>query len=113
MVNNMKHIEELDYWKDLEVCYYESFQQWFDSVEDKSRVFFFTANTAESFYKIELRQGDYLVYGKEASGLSKEITAQFPDKLVTIPFPGKVRSFNLANAVAIGVSEGLRQLSLK
>ena len=103
----------LDYWKDLEVCYYESFQQWYDSVEDKSRVFFFTANTEQSFYQTELQAGDYLVYGKEATGLSQVITQQFQDQLVTIPFPGKVRSFNLANAVAIGVSEGLRQLSLR
>lgn len=103
----------LDYWKDLEVCYYESFQQWYETVEDQSRVFFFTANTDQSFYKAELQEGDYLVFGKEATGLSSEITQKFENQLVTIPFPGKVRSFNLANAVAIAASEGLRQLSIK
>ncbi len=103
----------LDYWKDLEVCYYKSFQHWYDSVEDKTRVFFFTANTEHSFYKTDLKEGDYLVFGKEAAGLGKEITVKFHTQLVTIPFPGKVRSFNLANAVAIAASEGLRQLSIR
>ena len=101
----------LDYWKDLEVCYYDTFEDWFQKVADPSRVFFFTANTDSSFYKVQLQQGDYLVFGKEATGLSEEITQQFQSQLVTIPFPGKVRSFNLANAVAIAASEGLRQLS--
>ena len=103
----------LDYWKDLEVCYYESFQEWYATVPDPSRVFFFTANTDQSFYKQELQAGDYLVFGKEATGLNPEIIEQFQSQLVTIPFPGKVRSFNLANAVAIAVSEGLRQLSIQ
>ncbi len=103
----------LDYWKDLEVCYYESFQEWYETVPDPSRVFFFTANTDQSFYKQELQAGDYLVFGKEATGLNPEIVEQFQSQLVTIPFPGKVRSFNLANAVAIAVSEGLRQLSVQ
>jgi len=29
-----------------------------------------------------------------------------------IPFPGKVRSFNLSNAVAMVLGEGLRQMNL-
>lgn len=103
----------LDYWQELEVCYYDSFQQWYQTVPDPSRVFFFTANTNRSFYEEALQAGDYLVFGKEASGLNADLTARFQTQLVTIPFPGKVRSFNLANAVAIAASEGLRQLSIR
>lgn len=103
----------LDYWKDLEICFHDSFQAWYDSVEDKSRVFFFTARTDASFYDLEIQRGDYLVFGKEATGLSDEIIDTFANQLVTIPFPGKVRSFNLANAVAIVASEGIRQLTFR
>lgn len=103
----------LDYWKDLEICYHDSFQNWYETVEDPSRVFFFTARTDQSFYKLDLKEGDYLVFGKEAEGLSDEITQKFASQLYTIPFPGKVRSFNLANAVAIGVMEGIRQIGVK
>lgn len=103
----------LDYWKDLEICYHDSFQNWYETVEDPSRVFFFTARTDQSFYELDLKEGDYLVFGKEAEGLSDEITQKFASQLYTIPFPGKVRSFNLANAVAIGVMEGIRQIGVK
>lgn len=103
----------LDYWKDLEICFHRHFEAWYETVEDKSRVFFFTARTDTSFYEIELKQGDYLVFGRESTGLSDELFNRFQSQLVTIPFPGKVRSFNLANAVAIVASEGIRQLSLK
>lgn len=99
----------LDYWKELEICYHDSFQNWYDSVADKSRIFFFTARANASFYDIDIQPGDYLVFGKEATGLSDEIIQKFATQLVTIPFPGKVRSFNLANAVAIVASEGIRQ----
>lgn len=102
----------LDYWKDLEICYHDSFQAWYETVENKDRVFFFTARTDQSFYKVDLKQGDYLVFGKEADGLNPEIIETFKKQLVTIPFPGKVRSFNLANAVAIAVMEGMRQIEL-
>jgi tRNA (cytidine/uridine-2'-O-)-methyltransferase len=103
----------LDYWKELEICYHDHFEAWYDSVIDKSRVFFFTARTDASFYKIDLQKGDYLVFGRESTGLSDELFHRFQSQLVTIPFPGKVRSFNLANAVAIVAMEGIRQLSFK
>lgn len=102
----------LDYWKDLEVCHYDHFDHWYNSVPDKSRIFFFTARTDKSFYKLQLQPGDYLVFGKEADGLNETISSRFREQLVTIPFPGKVRSFNLANAVAIVAMEGIRQLDL-
>src|SRR3989344_5876081 len=54
---------------------------------------------------------DSRVFGKEAVGLSAEIQERFKHQLVTIPFPGKVRSFNLANAVAMALGEGMRQLT--
>ncbi len=102
----------LDYWPDLELVNHVTFEDWYNSVEDKTRIFFFSARAEQSFYKVDLQEGDYLVFGKEAEGLSAEITERFKEQLVTIPFPGKVRSFNLANAVAMVLGEGMRQLSL-
>ncbi len=99
----------LDYWGDLELSFYDSFSAWMDEVEDKNRVFFLTTKTEQSIYEVELQHGDWLVFGKEAEGLSEEIRNQFATQLTTIPFPGKVRSFNLANAVAMVLGEGIRQ----
>ena len=53
--------------------------------------------------------GDALVFGKESVGLSEELLARFPDRVVGIPTLGAVRSLNLANAVGIALYEALRQ----
>lgn len=100
----------LDYWPDLELVEHATFDDWYSGVKDQSRVFFFSARAEQSFYDLQLQPGDSLVFGKEAEGLSPEIQERFKDQLVTIPFPGKVRSFNLANAVAMVLGEGMRQL---
>ena len=100
----------LDYWPDLEICHHENFEAWISTIEPTANVYFFSARATESFYKTRLKRGDYLIFGKEADGLGAEILEEFKENLVTIPFPGKVRSFNLANAVAMVLGEGMRQI---
>jgi tRNA (cytidine/uridine-2'-O-)-methyltransferase len=100
----------LDYWPELDLQVHERFEDWINSIEDKSRVFFFSARAEKSFYQTCLAEGDWLVFGKEAEGLSEELKGRFKNHLVKIPFPGKVRSFNLSNAVAMALGEGIRQL---
>lgn len=100
----------LDYWDDLEITVHPSFDTWMKSLSSTDRVFFFSARAEVSMYDLELRKGDWLVFGEEASGLPEEIKERFAQQLIKIPFPGKVRSFNLANAVAMALGEGLRQL---
>jgi tRNA (cytidine/uridine-2'-O-)-methyltransferase len=54
--------------------------------------------------------GDGLVFGRETVGLPEDILAGHKDQLVRIPMLGDHhRSLNLAQAVAIGLYEGLRQ----
>jgi tRNA (cytidine/uridine-2'-O-)-methyltransferase len=101
----------LDYWPDLEICHHDSFHSWLKSIDSAANLYFFSAKSNRSFYSSKLKKGDYLIFGKEAEGLSKEQIEQFHEQLVTIPFPGKVRSFNLANAVAMVLGEGMRQIS--
>ena len=51
----------------------------------------------------------YLIFGKESTGIPKEILKPFIDKCYRIPMSDNVRALNLANCVAIGVYEVLRQ----
>ena len=44
-------------------------------------------------------------------GLGTELLERFKEQVYTLPFPGKVRSFNVANTVSMVVGEGLRQLT--
>jgi len=100
----------LDYWKDLDVIYHENFNSLIDKIEDSSRVFFFTTKAINTYYDVSYNEGDWLIFGKESDGLPQEIISTYKEQCVKIPFPGTVRSFNLGNAVAMALGEGLRQL---
>lgn len=99
----------LDYWPDLDIVIHKSIEEWRASILDESRVFLFSSKAAKSYYDVQYRSGDWLVFGKESVGLDNSVLRHFPDQSIKIPFPGKVRSFNLANAVAMSLGEGLRQ----
>lgn len=100
----------LDYWSDLNLKYHDNFEALLATIPDTSRVFFFTTRASKSYYDVDYREGDWLIFGREADGLPESIVSQFNEQCVKIPFPGTVRSFNLANAVAMALGEGLRQL---
>lgn len=99
----------LDYWQFLKWHTYPNFESWLSTVEDPSRVFFFSTKASKSYFDVEYRPGDYLVFGRETKGLSSEILARFPEQLIKIPQYGPVRSLNVATAAAIALYEGLRQ----
>lgn len=100
----------LDYWPDLELIHHQNFEKWIETVDSNANIYFFSARGTNSFYNNQLNTGDVFVFGKEADGLSPEILEKYKDKVVTIPFPGKVRSFNIANAVSMVLGEGIRQI---
>lgn len=101
----------LDYWPDLELNIHESFEDLLKLVENPERMFFFTTKASKAYFDQEFQEGDWLVFGKESSGLDAELIERFEDQLVKIPFGGKVRSFNLSNAVAMALGEGMRQFA--
>ena len=100
----------LDYWPELACQVYENRMAWQQQIVDPSRVFYFTTKAQQSFYDIRVKAGDWLVFGKETKGLEESLLKENWSQAVTLPFPGKIRSFNLANAVAMALGEGLRQL---
>ncbi len=51
----------------------------------------------------------YLIFGKESTGIPKEILRNQIDRCVRIPCTDDVRCLNVANSVAIGIYEVLRQ----
>ena len=53
----------------------------------------------------------YLIFGKESTGIPKEILKDELDKCMRIPMTSDVRSLNLSNTVAIIVYEALRQMN--
>lgn len=100
----------LDYWQHLKWFYYPTFEDWFKTVSDPNRVFYFTTKVKKTYFEIEYQIGDWLVFGKETKGLPPEIIHNNQQRAVTIPQSGPVRSLNLATAVAISIYEGFRQI---
>jgi tRNA (cytidine/uridine-2'-O-)-methyltransferase len=101
----------LDYWPHLKYFYYNSYEEWYKTVEDPSRVFYFTTKVKQTYYEPRYQKGDWLVFGKETKGLPPEIINENKSQAVTIPQTGPVRSLNLATAVAISIYEGFRQVN--
>ena len=51
----------------------------------------------------------YLIFGRESTGIPKEILREHLDKCIRLPITDEIRSLNLANTVAVMVYEVLRQ----
>lgn len=102
----------LDYWVHLDVTEYANVNEWINVIPDKSRVFLMSSHAQKSYLEIDFQDGDWLVFGKESVGLSKEVLDQF-DHHLKIPMSDLIRSFNIANSVAFVVGEAKRQINLK
>ncbi|WP_439478981.1 tRNA (cytidine(34)-2'-O)-methyltransferase [Chryseobacterium aquaticum] len=101
----------LDYWVHLNVTEYANVNEWIKVIPDKSRVFLMSSHAQKSYLEIDFQDGDWLVFGKESVGLSKEVLDQF-DHHLKIPMSDLIRSFNIANSVAFVVGEAKRQIGL-
>lgn len=100
----------LDYWPCLS---YKVYPHWrhFESMVKGQRIFYFSTKGTQDMNTIRFQKGDWLVFGSETRGLSASLLKQAKHPVLRIPFPGPVRSLNLANAVSIGVFEAFRQIS--
>lgn len=94
----------LDYWPHLDLTLHDSWDP------GKSRSFFFSKKAKKSVFDVEFEQGDYLVFGCETQGLPEEWIEKHPDRALSLPQFGPVRSQNLSNAVSAVVYLGLKNL---
>ena len=98
----------LDYWNEVDVQIWDSFQELQRAQGDAARYFFLTTKSARAYYAVDFRDGDFFVFGRETKGLPESLLAENPDACLTIPMHG-ARSLNLATAVAIVLFEAVRQ----
>ncbi|AZA50733.1 tRNA (cytidine(34)-2'-O)-methyltransferase [Chryseobacterium carnipullorum] len=102
----------LDYWVHLDVTEYANVEEWIKSIPDPSRVFLMSSHAEKSYLENDFQDSDWLVFGKESVGLSKDVLDQFQNHL-TIPMSKLIRSFNIANSVAFVIGEAKRQIGVK
>ena len=66
-------------------------------------------NAHSEFDYTDKSKNIYLIFGKESTGIPKEILRNNLDRCIRIPSTDNVRSLNLSNCVAIVLYEVLRQ----
>ena len=108
----------LDYWQYLKWEYHKQFDEFYkkQNVSNKS-VFALTKKNnqqwcSSSIYNVTMTKPVVLIFGKETNGLPFEIIEKYQINLIQIPIVGSIRSYNLANCVAIAVYEASRQFHI-
>ena len=98
----------LDYWKEVDVRFWDSLGELEAAQEPTARFFYLTTKAKRVYHSIAFDPGDFLVFGRETKGLPEPLLQAHPECLLTIPMHG-TRSLNLATAVAIVLFEAVRQ----
>ncbi len=102
--SSANYLDKLDY----EV--YENFDDF--KSKNKGTYYYFTRYGKKphtSFDYSNTNENIYLIFGKESTGIPKEILRNDLDKCMRIPMTKNVRALNLSNCAAIVIYEVLRQ----
>lgn len=101
----------VNYIDKLEYHVYENFEDF--KSKNEGIYYYFTRYGKKphtSFdYKNEDNQELYFIFGKESTGIPKEILQDDLEHCMRIPMTANVRALNLSNAAAIVIYEALRQ----
>lgn len=103
----------LDYWPFLELHMYDSFEELKEKYRD-ARFFFSTTKGSVPYTEVEYHDEDFIVFGRESSGLPDSIRDGGYGTNIRVPMiESSTRSLNLSNTVAIVVYEAKRQTGFK
>jgi tRNA (cytidine/uridine-2'-O-)-methyltransferase len=102
----------LDYWEHLDLCVVDGLGKVAESL-GRNRLWSFSTKAGLLYTEAVFQPGDAFVFGPESRGLPRSWMEECPDRSLRIPIRPEARSLNLANAVAIALFEGIRQLGLK
>ena len=99
----------LDYWDEVSITRHRDLTRLRDSLSP-ARLLYFSTKAERSLWDYRFEPEDCLVFGPETRGLPEDVLRGNWERCLTIPmFNPRVRSLNLANAVAITLYEALRQ----
>ena len=111
-----KHLKRagMDYIDFLDYTLYPDFEHF--KVANKGRYICFSRYGLKSFGEFKYHENDediYLIFGKESTGIPREILRDYLDDTYRLPMVKEARSLNLSNCAAIGAYELLRQPGFK
>lgn len=101
--SGVNYIDKLEYY---------IYENWEDFVsKNKGVYYYFTryGHKPHDSFDYTKEENIYLIFGKESTGIPKEILREDLDHCMRIPMTKNVRSLNLSNCAAICIYEVLRQ----
>ena len=97
----------------IEHCDYTIYDDWNDFLSKNEGEFYYLTRYGRkphtSFNCSDTSKNIYLVFGKESTGIPKEILSKDLDHCLRIPINSNIRALNVSNSVAIMLFEVLRQ----
>ena len=102
--SGVNYIDNCDY------TVYENIEEFFS--KNKGEYYFLTRyghKAQDSFDYSDSYKNIYFIFGKESTGIPREVLKPYIDNCIRMPMTDKVRALNLSNTVAIMVYEALRQ----
>ncbi len=97
----------------IENCDYTLYENIAEFFKKNQGIFYFLTRYGhkphDSFDYSNNLENIYFIFGKESTGIPKEILKNHLDNCMRIPMTKNVRSLNLSNTVAIVLYEALRQ----
>ncbi|MFS0559992.1 tRNA (cytidine(34)-2'-O)-methyltransferase [Terribacillus sp. 179-K 1B1 HS] len=101
----------LDYWHDVDIHYYDSIEALYERFPEG--VFYYIENFGTKHYTdydfSDTDQDLLFVFGRESTGIPKDLLIGKEEQCLRIHMTDKVRSLNLSNTAAIIIYEALRQ----
>lgn len=100
----------LDYWHLVDIRLHDSLQEVFALAQDaRQPVHLLTKFGRRQYSDVSFGPDDWLIFGKETTGLPDWVHEQYGDRGLRLPMKEGMRSLNLSNTVAIVIYEALRQ----
>lgn len=106
-----KHLKRagLDYWKFVNILYWDSFDHFLSTVND-NLLYFFTTKTTRVYSDVSYPAGAFFIFGRETKGLPEEVLQLYSERCCTLPMTNpRIRSLNLAISAGIVLYEAMRQ----
>jgi tRNA (cytidine/uridine-2'-O-)-methyltransferase len=101
----------LDYWQYVNIVYYDSLDDFFEK-NAGGEFFYITKFGQKPFSSFDYSNSSkdyYFIFGRETTGLPKDIIENNKEVSLRIPMNENIRSLNLSNTAAILIYEALRQ----
>ena len=101
---NLKR-SSVTYWDKVKLHEYDCYEDFVkaNKIDSKSQIYYITryGKHTSAEIKYDLKQEVYLMFGKESTGIDKQILKNNLSKTIRIPTTNNVRALNLSNCVAM------------